>query len=377
MNVLVISHTYISRINRDKWKVFAKKHNDIELKVIFPTKWPTHLFNHEAGDMACENTGNCTFCALGAFFVGNEVRYGYNTRSLMRLLKDFTPDIIHVEQGVNAFSYFQVILCAKLLRLKSRFSFFTWVNWRPKHSMKYRLLWRWIERFNIFFSHGAIAGNHDAKEILREKGLRSQIDVLPQLGVNTDIFQPAYVKKEKKYIGYVGRITSEKGVLHLAKAFMRLAEKFPDWCLLFVGTGPLEKQLIDFVITHKMLDRIEFRDPVTHESVSPILQMLDVLVLPSYDTPYWKEQFGHILIEAMACKVPIIASTGGEIPNVVGSAGLVFEQKNIEALTEQLKTLMGDQGLRQTLGQKGYDRVHTSYSHEIIAQKTYDFWKKL
>ena len=54
------------------------------------------------------------------------------------------------------------------------------------------------------------------------------------------------------------------------------------------------------------------------------LRALDALVLPSESTPLWKEQFGHVLIEAMACGVPVVGSDSGAIPEVIGEAGLLF-----------------------------------------------------
>lgn len=379
MNVLVISHTYITPINRDKWKTFASRYKDVTLKVVFPKKWPTHLFNHQAKISAHENTQNCTFQALDTFNEGNEVKYAYSTLSLMKLLKDFRPDVIHVEQGVHAFSYFQVILFSRLLGLKPKFSFFTWVNWRQKYSLKYRLTWKLIEKINLFFSSGAVVGNHDAKDILQEMCALDNVCVLPQLGVNQQIFQAATqtFKPRKKYIGYVGRMTPEKGIFHLAESFASLQEAFPNWNLLFVGGGPAEKQLIDYSVERRLLDRIEFREPVSHEQVADVMREIDVLVLPSYDTPDWKEQFGHVLIEAMACKVPIIGSTGGEIPNVIADSGLVFPQKDITKLTDSLSSLMNDEALRKELGEKGYQRMQKNYSHEVIADKTYTFWRGL
>ncbi len=380
MKVLVISHTYISQINRDKWKILANRHKDLTIKVIFPHEWPTHLFKHKAHIKPEENLNNCTFSALQSFKVGDERSYGYYSKPLRKLLYSFRPDIIHVEQGASAFSYFQVIFFTKLLGISSKFLFFTWVNWRPQStSIKHKLFWRFIEQFNLQHSDGAIAGNQDAQEILLEKGLRKKTIVVPQLGVNQQVFSPATKTslRNKKSIAYIGRIVREKGVFLLASSFAKLAEQYPDWNLIFVGAGTEEKELIDFTIEKRLLERIEFKDPIRHKEVARILQKTDILVLPSYDTPKWKEQFGHVLIEAMSCKVPVLASTGGEIPNVVAQAGLVFNQKNELELEEKLEQLMSNEVLRKTLGEKGLERVENNYSHEIIADKTYKYWQML
>jgi glycosyltransferase involved in cell wall biosynthesis len=84
-----------------------------------------------------------------------------------------------------------------------------------------------------------------------------------------------------------------------------------------------------------------------------------------------------VLIEAMACKIPVVGSTGGEILHVISDAGLVFEQKNETDLCEKLGLLMWDNELRKSLGEKGYERVMKLYSHEAIAKATVKVWKKV
>ena len=380
MRVLVIGHAYISPINREKWQVFSKKYSDIQIKILIPKFWPATLFEIEAGNLSGYNSENCEFVSFKTFKSGNEVLYGYNFFNMINLIKNFNPDLIHVEQGDNAFSYFQAILLAKIFCKKTKFIFFTWVNWEEKRSWKYKLFWKIIEKFNLFFSNGAIVGNSDAKSILRKKGFRPPVEVLLQLGVNKkrfkQIFEKSLEKQDKKYIGFIGRIVREKGIFNLVDAFAMLYKKFRNWNLLFVGDGVNKKELLEYVHKNNLEDRIEFRKSVAHEQVYKILNELDIFVLPSYDTPNWREQFGHVLIEAMFCKIPIIGSDAGEIPNVIKDAGLIFKQKNVNELFICLKKLIEDRDLRQELKQKGYKHFCKNYSYEIIAEKTYNFWKK-
>jgi glycosyltransferase involved in cell wall biosynthesis len=84
-----------------------------------------------------------------------------------------------------------------------------------------------------------------------------------------------------------------------------------------------------------------------------------------------------VLIEAMACGIPVIGSNAGEIPNVIANAGLIFEQKNEVGLLAQLQALMQDDQLRMRLGEKGRKRVECYYSHEAIAKNTHDYWRLL
>ncbi len=97
---------------------------------------------------------------------------------------------------------------------------------------------------------------------------------------------------------------------------------------------------------------------------------LDVLVLPSRTLPNWKEQFGRVLIEAMACQVPVVGSDSGEIPNVVGGGGLIFAEGDVQALRGCLQRLGDDAGERRRLGEQGRQRVLAHYTMRHIAQQT-------
>ena len=112
---------------------------------------------------------------------------------------------------------------------------------------------------------------------------------------------------------------------------------------------------------------------------------MNTLVLPS-ETTYkfktltsvgWKEQFGHVLIEAMACKVPVIGSDSGEIPNVIGDVGLVFPEGNIEELRNCLMQLMEQKELAESLGEKGYKKAMSQYTNKALARQLLSFYQEL
>jgi glycosyltransferase involved in cell wall biosynthesis len=102
-----------------------------------------------------------------------------------------------------------------------------------------------------------------------------------------------------------------------------------------------------------------------------LLNELDVLVLPSLTQPNWKEQFGRVLIEAMACEVAVVGSSCGEIPHLIGDAGWVFPEGDVDALREALLQLIGDEPSRAELGRRGRDRVFKHYTQERVAMATH------
>jgi glycosyltransferase involved in cell wall biosynthesis len=87
-----------------------------------------------------------------------------------------------------------------------------------------------------------------------------------------------------------------------------LLKTFPNWSLVFVGKGDALHRLRSFVASKRMLHRVEFCDPVPHNQIATMLQKMSLLVLPSYDTSSWREQFGHVIIEAMACGIPVVST---------------------------------------------------------------------
>lgn len=379
MRVLVISHTYIAPINRKKWQTLASLFSDVSIKIVFPNVWPTTIFNHKAeSDLSSYNFDNCTFLSLDVFKAGNEVLYGYFPKKLIKLIKEFQPDLIQVEQGDNALSYFQTILFSKILGLKSKFIFFTWVNWRHSFSLKYRLFWKWIEKFNLNWSDAAVVGNRQASIILQEKKFMKPVFVLPQLGVDLHLFRP--LKKENSSIikiGFVGRLVEEKGIFLLLHAFTQLLHEYKNLKLSYLGCGPCHALLVQQINKLKIYDNVEIIAPVPHEQVANFMQGLDIFVLPSFDVDQWKEQFGHVLIEAMACKIAVVGSDAGDIPNVIAGVGQIFKQKNIESLRQSLKKLVQDEQYRNDIAMLGYQKVIKNYSCAAIAEQTYNFWSSI
>jgi glycosyltransferase involved in cell wall biosynthesis len=106
-------------------------------------------------------------------------------------------------------------------------------------------------------------------------------------------------------------------------------------------------------------------------------QQLDVLVVPSLTRPNWKEQFGRVLIEAMASGVPVIGSDSGAIPDVIGEAGLITPEGNSAALTAAICKLQQDRALRTTLAERGRTRVIAHFTHAQVAHDTVKVYREM
>jgi glycosyltransferase involved in cell wall biosynthesis len=101
--------------------------------------------------------------------------------------------------------------------------------------------------------------------------------------------------------------------------------------------------------------------------VPDYLGAMDLLLCPSQTTWSWKEQFGRMLIEAFACGVPVIASDSGEIPIVLGNAGWMVAEKDVEGWGAAIVELLERPGLREDLSRRGRLRCQ-DYSVTTVAQ---------
>ena len=157
------------------------------------------------------------------------------------------------------------------------------------------------------------------------------------------------------------------------------------WRLRILGSGPQRSSLERLAAELGIAERVRFEDPIHSTQMPGYYSQLDALVLPSLTRPNWKEQFGRVLIEAMACGVPVVGSDSGEIPNVIGEAaassnvrsGLVFPEGDVQALRAKLSQLMADPALRKELARRGRDRVLAHYTQAQVAAKTYQVYREL
>lgn len=387
MKVLVASHTYIVDLNREKFRALSRLEPNLEVTIVVPKRWKPGGVQNKIIESQYLDEGNFKVIPLSNFSENNQglLTFGLD---LISLLKNFKPDIIQVEQGSKALTYSEFIFFNQLLGLKAKNVFFTW--WNLPYQLKFPV--SLLETYNLKYTDGIVVGNQDGADILREHGYNGPIKVMPQLGVDEQLFKPhpepelkaeLGIKNDEFVVGFVGRFVEEKGLLTLAKALAGLKDYAWKWLLL--GRGELRSQLLELSTTLDFKDRLILVESVPHDQVQRYINLMNTLVLPS-ETTYkfktltaagWKEQFGHVLIEAMACQVPVIGSDSGEIPYVIKEAGLVFPEGNIEALQQCLRQLMEQPELAKSLGHKGYERTITHYTNTALAQESLAFYQQL
>jgi glycosyltransferase involved in cell wall biosynthesis len=104
---------------------------------------------------------------------------------------------------------------------------------------------------------------------------------------------------------------------------------------------------------------------------------MTLLCAPSQTTPGWREQFGRMLIEAMACGVPVVASDSGEMPCVVGDAGAVVKEDDVAAWTRTIDRLLGDDAILRDYVGRGLERAHTRFAWPVVARAHLAFFDQV
>ena len=387
MKILVASHTYIVDLNCEKFREVARLDPDIEVAIVVPQRWRPGGVQNKIIESQPHNEGNFRIVPITNFSENNQglLTFGFK---IIPFLRSFQPDIIQVEQGVKSFAYAQLITLNKLLGLQAKNCFFTWWNLPYINRFPISLL----EQYNLSNTDGLVAGNQDGAEILQEHGYQGKVKVMPQLGVDEQLFSPQFepeltekfhIDNDDFIIGFVGRFVEEKGILTLLEAVSNLPEK--NWKLLLLGRGELKEEIQKRAAERGLQERLILIESVPHDEVSRYINLMNVLVLPS-ETTYkfktltavgWKEQFGHVLIEAMACKVAVIGSDSGEIPHVIGDVGLVFPEGDATQLSMNLQQLMENSELRAYLARLGYEKAMKQYTNRALARELLDFYQTL
>ena len=387
MKILIISHTYIVDLNCEKLRKLSQLSDDIKVAVIVPKRWKPGGVQNKIIESAPKKENNFQIVPIGNFSENNQGLLTFKPE-IIKFLQQFKPDIIQVEQGAKSLAYAQLITLNKLLGLKAKNVFFTWWNLPYKNKFPVSLL----EKYNLKNTHGLISGNQDGVDVLREHGYKNKAIVLPQLGIDEILFtpqaQPELAKKinldsNKFTIGFVGRFVPEKGIITLIKSLSHLKDL--SWQLLLLGRGDLKAQIEQTAQETGIEDRLTIVESVPHDEVPRYINLMDTLVLPS-ETTYkfktltaagWKEQFGHVLIEAMASQVTVIGSDSGEIPNVIDDAGLVFPEGDVDSLSNCLRKLIEKPSLNQKLAHKGYQRAMKKYTNYALAKEQLKFYQEL
>jgi glycosyltransferase involved in cell wall biosynthesis len=184
-----------------------------------------------------------------------------------------------------------------------------------------------------------------AKNALTTEGVDPKKIVVIPYGVDLSVFHPCLSgdsrKGKKCVVLTVARTVPEKGL-------------------------DIHREVI-----RQLSDIAEFRwvDSASYSDMPAIYNSSDIFFLPSQTTPTWEEQYGMSLIEAMACGLPIVTTDSGAIPEVVGDAGIVLAQQDVDKLVKTLRELIQNPGKRATMSLLSLARARALYDAKKISKR--------
>ena len=177
---------------------------------------------------------------------------------------------------------------------------------------------------------------------------------------------PVDLEHKRFVVGFAGRICEEKGWKVLLHA---LANLHDHCCVVLAGSGPQDQLLTDWIREKKLHDRVVPLGLLPKDKLWQFYHSVDCLVLPSLTLPRWKEQFGGVLADAMAMGVPIVGSDSGSIPEVVGPAGLIVPEADVQALAAAIRRMDQEPELHRKFSQAGRRRFLEEFSIAAYAKK--------
>ena len=217
------------------------------------------------------------------------------------------------------------------------------------------------------------AATYGAKQALIEEGCHIQKISLIPMGVDLKKFKVQKLKiknrddfnKNKTNILFIGRLENEKGIWEIVKAVSMLTIPYH---LTMVGEGSQKQRLKQKIEAMRLEDSITITS-CSYNQIESFYNQTDIFVLASKSTTYWQEQFGMVLVEAMASGLPIVATDSGAIKEVVGDVGLFAKEADSKNLFDQINRLVKDSHLREKMARNARKRAETYYDCEKVAKK--------
>ena len=239
--------------------------------------------------------------------------------------------------------------------------------------------WRWHRFVNMQIRVARQLPNIIAVSKSTHRDLMAQFGVKPEQmeiifeGIDCETFRPMpeIPRRPNRLMATASADVALKGLVFLVQAYAMLLKDFPDLELVIVGklrAGPTERLLDSLGIKSK----VRFVTGVTDEEIRRLYAQTTIAVSPSL-----YEGFGFPAGEAMACGVPLVATTGGALPEVVGDAGVIVPAGDAIALAGAIADLLRDPGRREMLGPLGRERVVREFSWPLCARNLTQYYYRL
>ncbi len=236
---------------------------------------------------------------------------------------------------------------------------------------------RWTDRIvglNRLESHAYMEAGigHPEQHMQIANGIRLEQFARPPDAERERMRNAAGLAPEELLMVTIGRLVPVKDQRTMLLGLHLLGGGLPPWRLWIVGDGPKRPDLESLVTDLAMTDRVAFLGQ--RDDVSELLGLSDLFLLTSLN-----EGFGLVLVEAMASRLPVVATKVGGVPEVVvdGKTGLLVPSSDPGALAEAVGRLLRDRGLRDSMGEAGEDRARACFGADRMVSETVALYRAL
>lgn len=306
----------------------------------------------------------------------------HDLQGLERALRGF--NIVHTAETMYYCSY-QAALLKQRLGFKLAVTVWENIPFNYNSPATRRIKETVFREADMFF-----AVSQRTRDVLILEGAPADRIVVQMPGIDLDHFSPR--PKDPQLLArfgctpddllvlFVARLHAHKGVYDLLFALRTLLQRhgshFPVK-LLIAGQGPEAAGVKHLIGQLNLEQHARLIGPHPYSAMPAIHALADVFALPSQPIPRWQEQFGYVLVESMACGKPVVSTTSGSIPEVVGDAGVLVPAADYLALAAALGTLLSSPEQRANLGRAARTRAMTMFGARHVAQQFQEHYERL
>lgn len=178
------------------------------------------------------------------------------------------------------------------------------------------------------------------------------------------------INARENIIGYIGRLSPEKGVLNFVKSIPEILREYPNLKFFIGGNGNLLEDIACFLESEKLNDKVVLGGWISHSQLPTYLNMLKLIVLPSYS-----EGLPNIMLEAMACQTPILATPVGAIPDFIrdGENGFIMDENSPECIAKNVIRVLENPQL-ETISKNERMFAEKQFSYDATVKKYRDIF---
>ncbi len=287
--------------------------------------------------------------------------FWYSLSGLRGVLRAVKPAIVDVHEEPYSLAIAGVMTAVRREAPEARMCVYTAQNILKRYPPPFT----WIEDAVNARAIAAYPCSTEAGEVLRSKGFRGEIRVIP-LGVR--IPGVSGERRAGTRVGFVGRLEPYKGGAIALEAFAD-ACRDSDAVLEFIGTGSQQEALRRQARAAGVAERVVFRGALPQDETLKRIGTIDVLLMPSLTTKAWKEQFGRVAAQALAAGTIVIASDSGSLQEVVDEAGILAPEGDVSSFSIALNRVLRDPRFADQLRERGRRRAREEFSWERVAEK--------